>query len=211
MSQPKHYWGAQLGVLGGAQRRANRTPFGALLTLVSFATILFCQTVSADVGEISVLGAYSKSNFGGGNFTRTRRYTASFALNLTSITEIEASYMYSDSFYNQSSGPVQTISTNEQSLALSLVQTLVPASWPIQPYVKAGAAQYNRRQRGTEDGVATREVSTKSPSAVVGAGLRIILFGGFSVKGEVTSIIADFRWRDAKNNVNAQVGLGWNF
>lgn len=165
----------------------------------------------AGIAEISLMASYSKTDYGSGNFTRSRRYTGSLGLNITSVTELELSYSYAESYYNQSSGPYQTISTNEQSLSLSIVQTLVPSSWPVQPYIKVGAAQYNRKQKGTEDGIPTREVVSKSPSGVAGAGLRIFITRHFSLKAEVTSYIADFRMSEAKNNVAAQVGIGVHF
>lgn len=174
-------------------------------------SLLGLNYADASFGEISLMGSYSKTNYGSGNFTRSRRYTGSLGINLTSITEVEVSYSNSESYYNQSSGPYQTITTQEQTLALSIVQTLVPSDWYVQPYVKAGAAQYNRKQKGTEDGIPTREVVTKSPSAVLGGGLRVFIGRHFSIKAEATSYIADFRMREAKNNVAAQVGLGWRF
>ncbi len=160
-------------------------------------------------GELSVMGSYSKTNFGSNNFATTRRYTAALAYNLTKVTSLELSFMNTDSYVNQD--PFQTSTTNEQILALSVLQALLPASMVVQPYVKAGAAQYNRLQKGTIAGIPTREVFTKSPSGVLGGGVRIFLLKTFSLKAEVQTYLADLKLIEAKNNFSIQGGLGWHF
>lgn len=172
-----------------------------------FLMLTSLTRVHAGTGEISLMGGYSKSTYGPNSYSTTRRYSASLGVNFTTTTEIELSYTYTDSFINDQ--PYQTTSTNEQVLALSLVQTLVPMNWPIQPYVRAGGAQYNKKQTGTVSGIPVPDVTSKSPSAVVGAGIRIIFFRVFSLKAEGVTYLPEHT--QVTKNFALQVGLGINF
>ncbi|MBI3557441.1 MAG: outer membrane beta-barrel protein [Deltaproteobacteria bacterium] len=167
------------------------------------------QNNAGSLGEISLMGSFSKSDFGNGTYSTTRRYTATFGLNLNVLTELEVSYAYTDNFFN--GNPVQTTSVNEQSLGLSLVQGLLPPKMVIAPYVKVGAAQYNRTQNGSISGIPTTPQVEKSPSGILGGGLRIFLLRNFSLKIEVVTYLPNFNISGAKNNFSAQGGIGWEF
>lgn len=160
-------------------------------------------------GELSVMGSYSKTDYGNNAYSTTKRYTATLGINITPTTEIEVSYGYSDSFINYD--PIQTTSINEQNLGISLVQSLVPKSWVIQPYVKAGAAQYNRKQSGTVAGIPTNPTQTKSPSGILGGGIRIYLLRNFSLKVEGVAYLPNMNMSRAINNLAIQGGVGWHF
>jgi hypothetical protein len=162
-----------------------------------------------DFGEISAMGSYSKTSYSSYSYSTTRRYTATIGINLTSVTEIEASYTFTDTFLNQD--PVQTSKTNEQILGLSIIQSLLPRSWIIQPYVKAGAAQYNRRQTGTLRGIPSTPSYSKSPSALLGGGLRIFFSRNFSLRSELITYLPDFHMSQAKDNFSIQVGFSFHF
>lgn len=160
-------------------------------------------------GEISAMGSFSKTDFGNNTYSIARRYTATAGLNLTALTEIELSYSYTDTFLNYD--PVQTTSVNEQSLGLSVVQSLLPSRLFFQPYVKGGAAQYNRRQSGTIAGIPTTPQSSKAPSGILGAGFRLFLLRNFSLKVEGVAYLPDFNISHAKDNFSVQGGFGWQF
>lgn len=160
-------------------------------------------------GEGSLMGSYSKTNYGNNAFTTTKRYTIAAGVFITPVTEIEISFMYSDSFFNYD--PVQTTSVNEQILSASVIQSIVPPSFIIQPYGKFGVAQYNRRQEGTISGVPTAPTESKSPSAIIGAGARIFLLRNFSLRVEGITYLPDLKFGDAKDNFSVQVGASINF
>ena len=117
-------------------------------------------------GAMSLIGFYSKSTYGEQVYSTTRRYTAAISANLTAVTELELAFINQDYFFKQAA--IQTVKINEKTLSLSLIQTLVPVDWVFQPYVKGGAAQYNRKQNSTLYGIPTPEVYTKSPSFLLG-------------------------------------------
>ena len=181
----------------------------AVLGFFIFLVVWLSPLAHAIDGELTAMGGYSRTNYSGRSYSTTKRYTGGLAVNLTSVTQIEASYTYTDTFFNYD--PIQTTQTNEQILSLSLIQAIVPSSWVIQPYVKAGGAQYNRKQSGTIDGVPTTPSNTKSPSLVLGAGVRLYLLRNFSLKVELVSYLPDFKIRGLKDNFNAQGGISWHF
>lgn len=162
-----------------------------------------------ELGEISAMGSYSKTSYSSYSYSTTRRYTATIGINITSVTEIEASYTYTDTFLNQD--PYQTSKTNEQILGLSLIQSLFPKKWFVQPYLKAGAAQYNRRQTGTLRGIPTVPSYSKSPSALLGGGLRIFFTKNFALRSELVTYLPDFHMSQAKDNFSIQVGFSFHF
>jgi hypothetical protein len=160
-------------------------------------------------GELSATGSYSRSNFGNNTYSTTRRWTTALSWFLTSVTALELSYTATDTFFNYD--PVQTTSINEQALGLSLVQALVPQSFVIQPYVKGGVAQYNRKQSGTISGIPTAPTESKSPSGLLGAGAKIFLLRNFSLKIEAVTFLPDLLIKEAKNNFTVSGGFGWQF
>lgn len=160
-------------------------------------------------GELSLMGSYSKTDYGNNTYSTSRHYTGTLGVNFTPVTELELSYSYTDSFFNQD--PVQTSKVNEQSLGLSIVQALLPPKTIIQPYVKGGAAQYNRKQSGTTAGIPSAPVSTKSPSGILGAGIKIYLLHNFSLKLEAVSYLPNFNISAAKNNFSVEGGISWDY
>ncbi len=159
-------------------------------------------------GQASIMASYSKSDNGNHSYSTERRYTATLSINLTSVTEIELSFTSSKNFVNYD--PYQTTTTYSDILGLSFIQTLVPANWPLQPYAKAGIGQYNRKQEGTINGIANTPVTTKSPSAILGGGLRIFVASAFSLKIEAVAYLPNMRG-PIRNNYSAQAGVGWHF
>lgn len=160
-------------------------------------------------GQASLMGSYSKTNYGKNSFSKSIKYTAAVSINLFPTTEIQLSYTQGQNFVNND--PVQTITIQEQILSLTVNQTLVPPRWLVQPYVKVGAAQYNRRQGGTISGIPETEIYTQSPSAVAGLGMRFFIASQFSLNGELVTYVPDFVFSEAKNNLSAQGGIGWHF
>ncbi len=186
---------------------SKKLVFALVFILVIFSPL---KSVWANqIGEISVLGSYSKSTFGADNYSTTKKYTFSVGYNLTPITQVEIGFTYSDNYYKNSY--IQTVTQNEQTLSATLVQFLVPPEFYFQPYVKAGAAQYNRRQNGSIYGVATPEVYTKSPSGVAGAGARMFFLTNFSFKVEGVMYFPDFKYSEGKNNYGFEGGLSFHF
>lgn len=174
------------------------------LSLFFYAPAFALQAIS-----LSGMGMYSRVRYNNSAESVTRRYTAAIGVLLTSITEIEFSYTRATTDFQDD--PIQTNHTEERIMSGSLVQTLVPSSWVVQPYVKLGGAHYVRKQSGTIYGVATEPTESRSPSALIGGGMRFILSSTFSIKGEVVSIVPHMHWKDAENNVQYQVGVGIQF
>lgn len=195
----------------GHLRHKKQTYFRA--GLAAFVLLLWLSPMSdlhaAAEGEVSLMVSYSKTDYGNNSYSKSKRYTAGAAINLTPVTQIELSYTNTDTFLNYD--PIQTVETNEQVLSLSVIQSLVPPEFIFQPYGKAGAAQYNRRRRGTTYGVPDREILTKDPSAVLGAGVRIFLLRQFSLKIEAVTYLPNLEFGSADDNFGVQGGASWRF
>lgn len=160
-------------------------------------------------GEVSAMMSYSKTDYGNNSYSTTRRYMFAAALNVTPATQVELSFTNTDTFLNYD--PVQTATVQEQVLALSAVQALVPPEFIVQPYGKAGFAQYNRKRTGTTYGVPDRDVYTKDPSVVLGGGVKIFLLRQFSLKVEAVTYLPKFKFGGATDNYSIQGGVGWHF
>jgi hypothetical protein len=157
------------------------------------------------VFELSLRGNYSKTNYGVGAYSTTKRYSISLGMNITPITEFEVGFMNEDSLYKNAE--IQVVETREQSLYGSLVQTLVPPSFIFQPYIKGGAAQYNRKQTGRIYGVPTESIDTKSPSFLIGGGIRLYFTQHIAFRVEAISYMTNFKPSEAKNNFAVEVGV----
>lgn len=184
------------------------------IVLAAFLLLIWLSPWSAvyayrPEGEISVTLSFSKTDYGNNSYSTTRRYSAAGGLNITPVTQLELSFMYADTFLNYD--PIQTTSINDQVLSLSVVQSLVPPEFILQPYGKAGVAQYNRQRKGTTNGVPDREINTKDPSAVFGGGVRIFLLRQFSLKVEAVTYLPNLKFGSADDNFSVQGGIGWRF
>lgn len=155
--------------------------------------------------EISLMGSLSKTDYGNNTYSTSRHYTGTFGYFIAPTTELELSYENSSSFLNED--PAQTSTTSEQSLGFSLIQNLTPPRSMVNPYIKGGVGQYNRQENGTISGIPSIPVDTKSPTGILGAGLRIALFRGFSLKGEGVTYLPDFHMSEAPLNFSIQIGL----
>ncbi len=159
--------------------------------------------------SFSVMGMSTRSDYGDGSYSRSQRFTAAIGINLTSVTEIELTYSTgSTTLLNE---PIQTSQTRERTYGASLIQTLVPASWRIQPYVRLGVAQYQREQESTYYGVALGRSTVNDPSAMVGAGLRLFITSGLSLRVEATGYMPRMDVNAARKNYAVQAGVQVGF
>ncbi len=160
-------------------------------------------------GEISILAYYSKTTYGDDVYATSRKFTGAFGLHMTPLTELEVAFTSTNTFFKQQS--IQTVTVEEKILSASFVQTLVPPDFLIQPYLKLGGAQYNRKQNSTIAGLKSPEVYTKSPSVLAGGGLRIFVLGQFSIKMEMLMYFPELKFKQGKDNFSFEAGMGWAF
>ncbi len=168
-------------------------------------------TAKAQTFELSLLAGFSKTSYGEGTYTKSSRFTGSLAVNITSLTQIELGYTDSRSRYvSNSATSSSTTQTWDRNLSLAIVQSLLPKSFIVQPFIKGGAAQLYRIQKLTYDGVAQPESVLKQPSGVLGAGLRIFLHRNISLKCELTTYLPNFHISAAKDNYDWEAGLSFH-
>lgn len=163
------------------------------------------------IGEIGALVNFSRADYGNGTYSKTRRFTGSFAYYLTQSMQIELSYSDGRTFYNSNGSPRSTTDTWDRNLSLAINQALLSGDSVIQPYVKAGAAQLNRIQSITIEGVQQADSVLKQPSGVLGTGIRIFLSSSLSLRAELTTFLPDFHISAAKENYDWEAGLSFHF
>lgn len=159
------------------------------------------------MGEISGMMNVSRSDYGNGNYGKSRKITGSLAYYLTTTTQIELSYSDSRTTYYSSASPRETTDTWDRSLSLTLNQSLLPPTFIIQPYIKGGAAQLYRIQSINYEGVQQPDSILKQPSGVAGAGLKLYLSRNLAIRFELETFMPDFHLAGAKENYNWEAGI----
>jgi hypothetical protein len=198
-------------------------PLLALFCLVLGSASAFAQTNQAPQdaprprqpsrpwAEFSLMGSISRSNYGNGSYSRSQRVSGSVGFYLTSTTELEVTYTDSRSLYNSEPAPKTITVTRDRTLGCTLSQHLLPRSSFLQPYIKGGAAQLNRRQSVVYNGAQQPETTLKQPSAVLGAGLRLNVLSFLSLKVEFTTYLINFQMREARQNYEWDAGVSFVF
>lgn len=157
----------------------------AVLAAVTFGTI---PESHSGTFEVSFGAAYSQSNYGGGSYNTNLRLSGSVGYYFLSVTELEIAYQ--DVRDQTKLVGFQDTVTHDRILSLNIVQTLVPKTFPIQPYIKLGAGQLQREARGTYGGTVAPPAILGSFTVIGGAGLRIYITKNFAIRGEANTYLA---------------------
>ena len=166
---------------------------------------------SRPIMEISAMGNISRSDYGNGSYSKSQRFTASVGLFITATTELEVNYSDSRSLYKSEPAPKTTTRSWDRSAGVTLSQSLLPRRFFFSPYIKAGAAQLNRRQQVTYNGTEQPETVLKQPSGVAGAGFRLNVASFMSLKLELNTFMPNFNVREAKKNYDWEAGISFIF
>jgi hypothetical protein len=182
-----------------------------IYAVLSFLFLIPCQAM-ADGGifEISAGISYSRSNYANSNYSWNKRIGASFGYHLSQFSEIELAFQ--DVYSVTVISGFENTTFHDQVYSLNWVQSLLPKSFALQPYVKIGVGQLNREASGTYGmGLASPPAIVDSVTAIIGAGLRIYLTRTFAIRAEASSYLtggAISTWRD---NVATNIGLSYLF
>jgi len=179
---------------------------------MSLILALFAADCRAEAGtvELSVGGSYNRSIFDptGENYSWNRRWGASVSYEFFARSEIEFSFQdvidrtmivnYEDTVFH------------DRIYSLSWIQSLLPRSVPVQPYLKAGVAQLNRDADGTYAGGASPNPRVDAVTGVLGGGLRIYLTRTFAIRTEIISYLTGGEINTWQDNVAASVGVSYS-
>ncbi len=170
----------------------------------------FVSFAGDGVFEVSAGIAYSRSNYTGDNFSWSKRIGASFGYHLSQFSEIELAFQ--DVYTVTQIAGFENTTFHDQVYSINWVQSLLPKSFAIQPYVKLGVGQLNRDATGTYGfGVASPPTLVDSVTAILGAGLRIYITRTFAIRAEAASYLTGGSISTWKDNVATTVGLSYLF
>lgn len=175
------------------------------LTLVIGSSILAKPGYAGMFESGGSLG-YQRSNYGGDSFTWTRRYSATLGYYFTQDSQIE--FMYQDSTTRTFVKDVQDVMFRDRVYSLNLVHQFF-RNERISPFLRAGIGQLNRDATGTYQGGYSPPPRVDSVTGILGAGLKIRVTQGFSLKVDGTTFLAGGAigtWQD-----NFAVSFGGSF
>ena len=182
-----------------------------LTTMFAMISFIVLQPLSASAGtfELSAGGSFSQSDYGNGSFAWNRRIGGSVGYYFLSITEVELSFQ--DTLDRTKIVGYQDTTVHDMMFGLSIVQSLVPKSFPVQPYVKVGGGQLIREAQGSYAGGAAPPANFGTITVILGAGLKIYITRNFAIKGEATTYIAGAVLSTWKDNFGITGGISFFF
>jgi hypothetical protein len=160
-----------------------------LILIVAIATssgIFFTPALAGMFESGGSLG-YQRSNYGGGSFTWTRRYSATFGYYFTQDSQVE--FMYQDSTTRTFVKDVQDVQFRDRVYSINLVHQFF-RNERISPFIRAGIGQLNRDASGTYQGGFSPPPRVDSVTGILGAGIKIRVTQGFSLKVDATTFLA---------------------
>lgn len=185
--------------------------FGIFKGAILWGALGLAQTLTAQAGtfELSFGASYSSSDYGNGSFSWNRRIGGSIGYYFFSITELELAYQ--DVVDQTKITGFQDTTTHDIVVSLNVVQTLVPKSFPVQPYIKLGAGQLYREAKGTYAGGAAPPAVIGSLTVIGGAGLKIYITRNFAIRGEATTYMVGGVLSSWKDNIALTGGVSLLF
>lgn len=134
--------------------------------------------------EIGLSYGYQKKTFNATNFYQTESKSASLSFYFLERLALELSY--TDSFYEShesDSSSTRIVQQSSQFADSSLVFMLLTKGYPVQPYVKGGAAYITKTQTVKYENASAIDIPpSRGWAPSYGAGLKILLTERFSVK-----------------------------
>jgi hypothetical protein len=170
----------------------------------------FQAVAEGGVFEISGGISYSRSNYTNGNYSWSKRIGASFGYHLSQFSEIELAFQ--DVYSVTAISGFENTTFHDQVYSLNWVQSILPKTFAVQPYLKLGVGQLNREASGTYGmGLASPPAIVDSVTVIIGAGLRIYLTRTFAIRAEASSYLTGGSISTWKDNVATTIGLSYLF
>jgi hypothetical protein len=173
--------------------------------------LLIPAKAKAGYFELSGGFYYDRNNYGDDDYSWDRKWGLSFGYHLSERSEIEVSFQ--DVVERTSIVNFEDTTFHDQILSVDWVQALTGKDFPVQPYVKAGIGQLDRKASGTygvdgSSGAPPAELDQVTP--IAGAGIRIYITRNFGLRGEATTYLTSgiSSWNQ---NISATAGLSFYF
>ncbi len=179
-----------------------------VLVLAGVAFLLASWPAAAAGLEISAGLSFSRSSYGDGNYSWTRRWGSSVGYEFNDRSEIEFAFQeVLDRTYIEG---YQDTTFHDEVYSFNWVQNLLGRNSPLQPYVKVGIGQLNRDASGVYAGGSSPPKRLDVVTGVLGGGTRLYLTRSFAIRFEVTSYLEGGNIRTWQDNVGATLGLSIN-
>ncbi len=176
------------------------------LKLIFIVSVISTNLYAADgVWESSVGFSFNKTTYSEGNYNWTRRWGASVGYHFTERSSVEIGFQ--DVVDRTKIVSYEDTTFHDQIYSLNWVQSFLPKTQPVQPYVKAGVAQLNREATGVYANGASPISRVDSVSALLGAGVRIYITRNLAIRTEATSYMPGGSIKVWKDNFAYTLGL----
>ncbi len=178
-----------------------------LFRLLFGAVIIAGFPASALAGywEFSTGFNYNRSKYSEGSYSWTRRLGGSVGYNFNDSSTLEFAYQksfernhyegFEDSFYR------------DEVYSVNVVWNLLGRQSMVQPYLKVGVGQLNRKASINNTTGQTQTQELNQLTGVGGAGLKIFVTKEFAIRMEGTSYLAGAKLNTWKNNFGATFGI----
>lgn len=175
--------------------------FILILSLLSFFPF---DLAYAGIFELGAGFSLTRSNYGDGAYTSSRRYSFSLGYYFTADSELEFSFQ--DSVQKTVVPGVQDVTFHDQVYSLDLNYYFLDEAAMFRPFIKGGVGQLNRDATGTYSGGYSPPGRTDQLSAVLGAGVKAKLSQRLGLKAEVNTYLVGAAISTWKDNLALIIG-----
>lgn len=157
------------------------------LLIATAFSFFYAGAAQAGLWEISTGVSYRKSNYDAVSFSTTRTWGFSVSYRLYSLSNVE--FSFENVVSRTKLGSVQDTQNKDQVYSANWVQSIMPKTSPIQPFVKLGVGQLNRKVTGHTNGIPPSVDEVNRLTVVLGVGLRIFMTQRFAIRMDGTSYL----------------------
>lgn len=173
----------------------------------SFAILGITQT------ELGVSYNYRKAYFDATNNTEQQSTTANISLYFLERLALELSVSDSLAVRKEkqpnSSTKLRTQTIYGKAFGADLIYVFAGRKEPFQPFIRAGAAQLERRYVVQDEGDIAWQITSKGNSPSYGAGFRFLLSESFALKVSYNVVQTPTDDNSKAEESEARVGLSW--
>lgn len=167
------------------------------------------RPASAGVIEMSFGFSFNQSTYSEESYSWTRRWGANFGYQIMELTQLELGFQKVTDRTHLKNWEDTTM--NDEIYSLNWVQNFTGKNAGIQPFVKAGVGQLNRRATGSYAFGSSPPAEVDSVIGILGFGTKIYLTKNLGLRGEVTSNLAGGSIRAWKDNIGVTLGFSFFF
>ena len=181
-----------------------------LLMAAVFLVTLSLPRQAAAQFELSLGFNFHRTDYGQDiGYSWNRRWGTSFGYYFGDRSEVE--FGYTEVVERTKIHGLEDTTFHDRIYSLNVVQSLAPRDFPVQPYVKIGIGQLDREATGEYTGGGAPPKLVLSVTGIIGAGARIYIAKGFSIRLEATSYLAGGNISKFKENAALSFGISSTF